>query len=80
MRVSTRVGQKVEKVRRDLVKGGMLEAVRSDIAMGKALQFLVDHAVPVDEEGNVIDIALPQAPEVAEPAADALESHDEASE
>ena len=80
VRVSTRVGQKVEKVRRDLVKGGMLEAVRSDIAMGKALQFLVDHAVPVDEEGNVIDIALPQAPEVAEPAADALESHDEASE
>ena len=58
------MGQKVEKVRRDLVKGGVLEAVRSDVAMGKALQFLVDTAVPVDEEGNVIDIALPEAPAV----------------
>ena len=64
VRLATRMGQKVEKVRRDLVKGGVLEAVRSDVAMGKALQFLVDTAVPVDEEGNVIDIALPEAPAV----------------
>ena len=63
VRLATRMGQKVEKVRRDLVKAGVLEAVRSDVAMGKALQFLVDSAIPVDEEGNVIDIALPEAPE-----------------
>ncbi len=69
-RLATRIGQKVEKVRKDLVKGGMLQAVRSDIAMGKALQFLVDNAVAVDEDGNVIDIALPETPELTEPVAD----------
>ncbi len=80
VRVSTRVGHKVDKVRRDLVKGGMLEAVRSDIALGKALQFLVDNAVPVDEEGNVIDIALPDAPEVAASEAETLETHESVTE
>ena len=43
-RLAERVGQKPEKVRRDLGKRGALEAVRSDLARGKALQFLVDHA------------------------------------
>lgn len=77
IRLATRMGQKVEKVRRDLVKAGVLEAVRSDVAMGKALQFLVDNAIPVDEEGNVIDIALPEAPAADSsdaPAADEIES------
>ena len=60
--LATRTGQKVDRVRRDLVKGGVLEAVRSDLARGKALQFLVDRAVPVDENGNEIDIALPESP------------------
>ncbi|HEY1738366.1 MAG TPA: trigger factor, partial [Acidimicrobiia bacterium] len=62
-RLATRMGQKVEKVRRDLAKADMLEAVRSDLAKGNALQFLVDHATPVDEEGNEIDIALPERAE-----------------
>jgi hypothetical protein len=39
----------------------MLEEVRSDIARGKALQFLVDHANVVDRDGNAIDVALPNA-------------------
>jgi len=60
------MGQKVEKVRRDLDKADMLEAVRSDLARGNALQFLVDHATPVDEEGNVLDIALPEPTESEE--------------
>ncbi len=63
VRLATRMGQKVEKVRRDLTRADMLEAVRSDLAKGNALQFLVDHATAVDEEGNEIDIALPERPD-----------------
>ena len=59
-RLAERLEQKPEKVRRDLERRGVLETVRSDIARGKALEFLIDHATVVDEEGNVIDIALPE--------------------
>ena len=48
-------------MRRDLDRRGVLEAVRSDIARGKALQFLVDAAVVVDSDGNPIDLDLPDA-------------------
>jgi trigger factor len=58
-RLAERMGQKVDRVRRDLEKQGALEAVRSDIARGKALQFLVDHSTVVDENGEVLDLALP---------------------
>jgi trigger factor len=60
-RLAERVGEKPNKVRRDLERRGMLEEVRSDIARGKALQFLVDHANVVDKDGNAIDLALPDA-------------------
>jgi trigger factor len=60
-RLAERVGEKPNKVRRDLERRGMLEEVRSDIARGKALQFLVDHANVVDRDGNTIDVALPDA-------------------
>ncbi len=73
VRLATRMGQKVEKVRRDLAKADMLEAVRSDLAKGKALQFLVDHAVAVDEDGNEIDIALPEG-SLADPDAEELDT------
>ena len=66
-RLAERVGQKPEKVRRDLGKRGALEAVRSDLARGKALQFLVDHAKVVDEEGNPVDLTLPQGEPAARP-------------
>jgi trigger factor len=66
-RLAERVGQKPDKLRRDLGKRGGLEAVRSDLARGKALQFLVDHANAVDEDGNPVDLTLPDG--VAEPAA-----------
>jgi trigger factor len=58
-RLAERMGEKVARVRRDLEKRGALEAVRSDIARGKALQFLVDHATVVDENGEPIDLDLP---------------------
>ena len=64
-------------MRRDLERRGILEAVRSDIARGKALRFLVDHAEVVDEAGNPLDLRLPEG----EPAvSDQQTSEDEASE
>jgi hypothetical protein len=38
----------------------VIEAVRSDIARGKALAFLMDHAEVVDADGNTVDLSLPQ--------------------
>ena len=57
-RLADRLEQKPQRVRRDLEKQGALEAVRSDVARGKALQFLVDHATVVDEDGNEIDLTF----------------------
>jgi trigger factor len=57
--LAARSGRKPERVRKDLAKGGAIEAIRSDIARGKALQFLVDHAEVVDEEGAPVDLSLP---------------------
>jgi trigger factor len=57
-RIAERAEQKPEKVRRQLEREGALEAVRSDIARGKALEFLVEHATVVDEEGNEIDLTI----------------------
>jgi trigger factor len=58
-RIAERAGGKPETVRRDLERRGVLEAVRFDIARGKALEFLVEHANVVDEAGNPIDLTLP---------------------
>jgi len=76
-RAAERMGQKPQKVRRDLERGGGLEAVRSDIARGKALAHLVDHATVVDKEGNPLDLALPDASPSADVAPD-LEPPEEA--
>ena len=59
-RLAERLDQKVEKVRRDLERRGVLETVRSDLARGKALEFLIEHSTVVDEEGNVIDLTIPE--------------------
>jgi hypothetical protein len=42
-----------------------LQAVRSDLKKGKALEWLVEHAEVVDEEGRAIDRSLlePEATE-----------------
>ena len=62
-RLAERMQEKPERVRRDLEKRGVVEAVRSDIARGKALEFLVSHAHVVDEEGEPIDLTLPEIPD-----------------
>jgi hypothetical protein len=51
-----------------------LEAVRSEIARGKALEHLVEHATVVDESGNPVDLTLPQETDEAD------EQNDEAQE
>jgi len=63
VRLAERLEEKVEKVRRDLERRGVLETVRSDLARGKALEFLVEHSTVVDEEGNVIDLTIPEEPQ-----------------
>ena len=74
------MGEKPARVRRDLDKQGVLEAVRSDIARGKALEFLIDHATVVDQEGNPIDLTLPDRNADADPdvAIDPADATDEA--
>ncbi len=68
-RLAERLEEKPEKVRRDLERRGAIEAVRSDIARGKALQFLVEQATVVDESGNPVDLTLPDG-EAADNQAD----------
>ena len=66
-RIAERMDEKPAKVRKDLERRGVLEAVRSDIARGKALEFLIDHADVVDADGNPVDLSLPSRdPESAE--------------
>jgi trigger factor len=82
-RVAERFDEKPAQVRKDLERRGVLEAVRSDIARSKALQFLVDHAEVVDANGNPVDLTLPEpsatqdAPDDAEVAADESEEEPE---
>ena len=60
IRLAQQMEQKPAALRKDLERRGVLEAVRSDIARGKALSFLVDHATVVDESGNTVDLSLPE--------------------
>ena len=69
-RIATQMGQPLDKVRRDVERGGQIEAVRSDVTRGKALEWLADHAEVVDEDGNVIDRSLLEPPQPSEPAGD----------
>ncbi len=80
--LAERLGQKPEKVRRDLEKKGVLETVRSDVARRRALEFLVDHATVVDENGNTIDLTVPEEvpPEAASEHEAVTQEHDERSE
>ncbi|MEA3020012.1 MAG: trigger factor [Actinomycetota bacterium] len=61
-RLAQQVSEPVTKLRKELERGGQIEAVRSDVTRGKALEWLADHAEVVDEDGNVIDRALLEAP------------------
>lgn len=61
--LAERMGEKPAKVRKDLERRGVVEAVRSDIARGKALAFLIEHAEVVDTDGAPVDLSPPQVPE-----------------
>ena len=63
-RLAERAGETPQKVRKEFEQRGALEAVRSDIARGKALQFMVDHATVVDASGKPVDLNLPDGPAI----------------
>lgn len=77
-RLAERVEKEPAEVRAELEHGGGLQAVRSEVARGKALQFVVDHALVVDGAGNEIDLTLPEAPaaDVADDAEPPTENAD----
>jgi trigger factor len=61
--IAERVGQPVATVRDQLERAEQLSAVRSDLRRRKALEWLVEHAEVVDEEGNLVDRALLEPPD-----------------
>jgi trigger factor len=65
VRLAERMGEKPDKVRTQLDRADQMPAVRSDLRNSKALEWLVEHAEVVDEEGNPIDRAdlTPDIPE-----------------
>jgi trigger factor len=69
------LGQKPERVRRDLVRGGGIQAVRSEVARGKAVNFLVEHVTVVDEEGNEVSLDLPDDTEATEAEVNEVNVH-----
>lgn len=76
-RLAERADETPEKVRREFEQRGGLEAVRSDIARGKALQFMVDHATVVDESGDPVDLSLPGGSTAEEAEFPSAEQHAE---
>jgi len=74
--IAERAGQRPERVRRDLERGGALETVRSDVARGKALEFLVEHATVVDQDGNTIDMTIPETAPESSASDGAHDAHD----
>jgi trigger factor len=65
-KVAARVEQDPDEVRAMLEEGGQLPAVRSDLRKRKALDWLVANVQVVDEEGNPVDRADLEVPEVDE--------------
>ncbi|HZN13591.1 MAG TPA: trigger factor [Acidimicrobiales bacterium] len=57
VRMAERMGEKPDKVRSQLDRADQMPAVRSELRNSKALEWLVEHAEIVDEEGNPIDRA-----------------------
>jgi trigger factor len=73
-RIAEQVGQPEATVRQQLERAEQLPAVRSDLKKGKALEWLVEHAEVVDEDGRPVDRALLQPPQ---PDEDALPARDD---
>jgi trigger factor len=62
-RLAERMGQKPDRLRKELERADQVPAVRSDIKKGKALEWLVERVEVVDDEGQPIDRALLTSPE-----------------
>src|SRR4051812_15917509 len=86
--LAERLGEKPAKVRKDLERRGVVQAVRSDLERSKALSFLIEHATVVDEDGNPVDLSPPPVeaadpataePDTAEPETDNVEAIAESS-
>jgi trigger factor len=77
VRLAERVNRKPAEVRRNLDRGGRLEAVRSDLAHGKAIAFLVEHAEVVDDEGVVLDLTIPTPADPADTTSEGDEDHED---
>jgi trigger factor len=67
-RLAERTGVKAAQLRKEIERGRGLEAVRSELSRGKALQFLVDHTTVVDEEGKPLDLSFPEPSAPTAPA------------
>jgi trigger factor len=55
-RIAEQMDEKPAKARKDLERRGVSQAVRSDLERSKALNFLIEHATVVDEDGNEVDL------------------------
>ncbi len=62
VRIAEQVGQPVSTVRSQLERAEQLPAVRSDLRKGKALEWLIERAEVVDEDGRPVDQALLEPP------------------
>ncbi len=58
--LAERAGRDVEEYRVEFAKSAQEKAVMGDILKRKALEVLLESAVPVDEFGNRIDLSTPQ--------------------
>ncbi|MGH9116963.1 MAG: trigger factor [Acidimicrobiales bacterium] len=61
--LSERMGQKANRLRREFERMGSVDAVRTDVRKGKALDWLVDRVEIVDDEGQPIDRADLETPD-----------------
>jgi trigger factor len=58
----------VASLREQLERSDQMPAVRSDIRKGRALEWLIEHAEVVDEEGHDVDRSLLNPPETSDEA------------
>jgi trigger factor len=69
--LAERLGEKPAKVRKDLERRGVVQAVRSDLERSKALSFLIEHTTVVDEDGNPVDLSPTESAETETESAEA---------
>jgi trigger factor len=75
-KLAERTGQKAAQLRRQFERMGSVDAVRTDIRKGKALDWLVERVEIVDDDGQPIDRADLKEPE----ASDSSEGADDAAD